>query len=97
MANHKLPESLNVFFQEVDPTQLDLTRDSETIIERTLRFGNRSELRWLFSYYGREHITAWIRDMGAYRLPERHIAFWCLLLDIEIPAPYPKRKALWPH
>ncbi len=95
MTSHKLPKSLNIFFQEVDPTQLDLARDAETIIERTLRFGNRSELRWLFSYYGQENIAAWIRDMGAYRLPKRHIAFWCLLLDIEIPQP--KRKSIWPH
>jgi hypothetical protein len=93
----KIPESLKIFFQEVDPSQLDLVRDAETIIERTLRFGNRTELRWLFNYYDRSRIIAWIRDLGEYRLPERHLVFWRLLLDIEAPSDPPKRKMVWPH
>lgn len=90
----KMPQSLNIFFQEVNPEQLDLKRDADTIIERTLRFGNRNELHWLFNYYGQQHITTWIKEMGAYRLPKRHLVFWCLLLEIVQP---PERKAVWPH
>jgi len=93
-AENKIPESLNIFFQEVDPARLDLRRDADTIIERALRFGNRTELRWLFNCYGQPRIRAWIQDMGAYRLPERHLAFWRLLLDIECQS---ERKAVWPH
>lgn len=93
---YKLPESLYIFFQEFDPVHLDLVRDAEIIIERTLRFGNRAELRWLFTYYGRQRIASWISDMGTYRLPKRHLSFWCLLLDIESLAQQ-ERKAIWPH
>jgi hypothetical protein len=92
----KIPGSLAVFFQEVELDQLDLDRDAAIIMERTLRYGNRVELRWLFARYGRTAIADWIREMGAYRLPERHLAFWCLLLDIETVA-RPQRKAIWPH
>ncbi len=93
----KMPESLYIFFQEFDPAQLNLNRDADTIIERTLRFGNRVELRWLFAFYGQPRIIAWVRDMGEYRLPERHLSFWYLLLDIEAPVRQVKRKAIWPH
>ena len=92
----RIPSSLAIFFQEVDFAQLDLDRDAAIIMERTLRFGNRAELRWLFANYGRTAIADWIREMGVDRLPERHLAFWRLLLDIE-PASRPRRKAIWPH
>ena len=91
-----IPSSLAIFFQEVDFSHLDLARDATIIMERTLRFGNRTELRWLFAHYGRAPIANWIREMGEFRLPERHLSFWCLILDIE-PVPQPKRKAAWPH
>ena len=93
----KIPESMTIFFQEIDPAQLNLTRDADTIIERTLRFGNRAELRWLFACYGRPRIAAWVRDMGESRLPERPLAFWRLLFDLETPVHQPQRKAAWPH
>lgn len=93
----KIPESMTIFFQEIDPAQLDLSRDADTIIERTLRFGNRAELRWLFACYGQPRIAAWVRDMGQYRLPERPLAFWRLLFDLDPAAYQPDRKALWPH
>jgi len=91
-----IPSSLAVFFQEIDFDQLDLARDATIIMERTLRFGNRTELHWLFAQYGRAPISDWIREMGEYRLPERQLTFWRLLLDIE-PVPQSRRKAVWPH
>ena len=94
--SYELPESLYIFFQELNPAHLDLVRDSEIIIERTLRFGNRAELRWLFAHYGRQRIASWVSDMGIYRLPKRHLSFWCLLLDIEAPVQH-ERKAIWPY
>lgn len=92
-----IPESLLVFFQEVAPAQLDVTRDAETIIERTLRFGNRAELRWLFHFYGRSRLAAWLRNQGEYRLPEPQLTFWRLILDIETPPHQSEKKAIWPH
>ena len=43
------PGSLAPFFQEYDLAHLDLERSAATIIERTLQYGNREEIRWLFS------------------------------------------------
>jgi hypothetical protein len=43
-----IPSSLAPFFQEYSLEQLDLQEAANTIIERTLRFGNRTELHRLF-------------------------------------------------
>lgn len=77
-----IPSTLAPFFQEYDLTQLDPQRDAATIIERTLRFGTRAELRWLFHTYSREQIADWVRRWGKYALPEPHLSFWRLFLDI---------------
>jgi Family of unknown function (DUF6922) len=77
-----IPPTLAPFFQEYDLKQLDPQRDSATIIERTLRFGTRQELYWLFHLYPRTHITAWVKAWGRYALPEPHLTFWRLLLEL---------------
>ncbi len=77
-----IPESLAPFFQEYDLASLDLQRSAATIIERTLQYGNRAEIRWLFHVYSREEIAAWIRQWGSYGLPEPHLTFWKLVLDL---------------
>jgi len=81
-SNIEIPPSLAPFFQEYVLSQLDPERGADTIIERTLRFGNRLELRWLFSVYSREKIADWVRRWGKYGLPEPHLTFWRLVLDL---------------
>jgi hypothetical protein len=78
-----IPSSLAPFFQEYSLEQLDLQEAANTIIERTLRFGNRTEIRWLFDTYTREEISGWVRRWGHYGLPEPHLSFWRLVLDIK--------------
>jgi hypothetical protein len=78
-----IPSTLAPFFQEYDLTQLRIQQDSSTIIERTLRFGTRSELRWLFSTYSLEQVNQWVLNWGRFGLPEPHLSFWKLILDIE--------------
>jgi hypothetical protein len=77
-----VPPSLAPFFQEHDIARLNPERDAFTIIERTLQFGNRSELRWLFKTYSRNQITDWVRRFGKDRLPQPHRTFWHIILDI---------------
>ncbi|MDP2778585.1 MAG: hypothetical protein Q8O48_13175, partial [Anaerolineales bacterium] len=67
-----IPHTLAPFFQEYEFSKLSPQKDSHTIIERTLQFGNRSEIRWLFTVYSREQITAWIRQFGKDKLPQPH-------------------------
>jgi len=77
-----IPPSLAPFFQEYDLSLLNPEKDSFTIIERTLQFGNRSELRWLFTIYSLKQIRDWVRYFGKDCLPQPHLNFWQLILDI---------------
>jgi hypothetical protein len=77
-----IPSTLAPFFQEYDLPYLDPKRDSATIIERTLQFGNRVELRWLFAQYPHAQITDWVRHFGRDRLPDPHRTFWQVILEI---------------
>jgi hypothetical protein len=76
-----IPATLAPFFQEYDLAQLSQEHDAATIIERTLRYGTRAELRWLFSTYSRAEIATWVKEWGRYGLPAPHLTFWLLVLD----------------
>jgi hypothetical protein len=78
----RIPDSLLPFFQEYDPAQFELERSAGTIIERVLQFGNRSEIRWLFSTYSHQRVADWVNQWGSYALPEPHLTFWRLVLDL---------------
>jgi hypothetical protein len=82
-AMQALPSSLAPFFQEYDIAHLNPEECSFTIIDRTLQFGNRSELRWLFRTYSRKQIRDWVRRFGKDRLPQPHLAFWQIVLDLD--------------
>lgn len=77
-----IPLTLAPFFQEYDIAKLNLQTDSHTIIERTLQFGNQTELRWLFMVYSQEQITAWVTRFGEDKLPQPHRTFWQIVLEI---------------
>jgi hypothetical protein len=79
----EIPHSLAPSFQEYDVGSLDPDQAASTIIERTLRYGSRAELRWLFVRYPRPVIADWVRRWGRYALPAPHLAFWKLLLQLE--------------
>jgi hypothetical protein len=82
VAYPPIPPSLAPFFQEYDLAQLDVQRSVNTIIERVLQFGNRAEIRWLFSVYSRQQVAEWVRQWGQYALPEPHLTFWRLILNL---------------
>ena len=94
----RIPASLRPCFQEYDFEQLDPTQHADLIIERTLAYGNRSELRWLFSRYGRPRLAGWVQRLGARRLPWRRYNLWCVLLDLP-PARRlrPEGRRIWPY
>ena len=83
MPSRTIPISLAPFFQEYDLRHLHIERDASTIIERTLRYGTRAELRWLFSIYPHEKIKDWFQKWGKYGLPEPHYSFWKLILQLD--------------
>ncbi len=89
-----LPRSLQFAFQEYDLEMLDPHEHAFTVIERTLAYGNRAELRWLFAQYGLEHLAAWVREAGWQRLPRHRLTLWASYFDL---SNLPKRKGVWPH
>jgi len=60
-----IPRSLAPFFQEYDVDQLEPKEHSRLIIERTLAYGDRRELRWLFDRYGKGALREWVQASGA--------------------------------
>ena len=82
-STSNIPLSLAPFFQEYDLDCLDLERSASTIIERVLQYGNRVEIHWLFSVYSPHKVSAWVRQWGSDALPEPHLTFWLLALDIQ--------------
>jgi len=77
-----IPSTLAPFFQEYDLAKLNPQKDSHTIIERVLQFGNRTEIRWLFNTYPEKEIANWVRQFGKDKLPQPHRAFWQVVLDV---------------
>ncbi|MBS1248672.1 MAG: hypothetical protein MAG431_00231 [Chloroflexi bacterium] len=86
-SSTSVPQSLEPFFQEYDLTNLDVRRSAATIIERVLQFGNRAEIHWLFQTYSRSQVADWVRQWGHYALPEPHLTFWRLVLDVSETLP----------
>jgi hypothetical protein len=91
-----IPRSLAPFFQEYDLDHLDTTEHSSLIIERTLAFGDRRELRWLLNRYGKSALREWVRASGARRLPWRRYNMWCVLMGLP-PAQRAERRGVWPY
>jgi hypothetical protein len=77
-----IPQSLAPFFQEYDIAKLIPENDSHTIIERVLQFGNRAEIKWLFSVYPETEISNWVRTFSKDKLPQPHRAFWRIIFEI---------------
>jgi len=84
-VSRQIPASTAPFFQEYHFGDLDAEKDAALVLERILAFGNREELSWLFSFYGREKIKVWVGENGLRRLPYRRYNMWCVLLDLPRP------------
>ncbi|MBV6451750.1 MAG: hypothetical protein MHPDNHAH_02497 [Anaerolineales bacterium] len=78
-----IPPTLAPFFQEYEFAKLAPGTAAPLIIERTLQFGSRAEIRWLFTQYTRPQITEWFRKYAKERLPNPHRAFWRIVLEIQ--------------
>lgn len=93
----EIPETLAPFFQEYNFANLNAERDVALVIERTLAFGNREELRWLFTRYGSARIRDWIQYDGARRLPLRAFLAWQTILEIPSAELSKPTRGVWAH
>ena len=90
-----IPETSRPFFQEYDFEQLDPQRDGDLVIERLLAYGNREEVRWLISHYGKVRVRGWLAETGVRRLPKRRYRLWCVVLDV--PASLRETAPIWQY
>jgi len=51
-------------FWDVDLTGLDQNKNNSLIIERVLSFGNLSEIKIIFDFYGKDTITNVVKRLG---------------------------------
>jgi len=91
-----IPVSLKPFFQEYNLEDLDIRRDADLIIQRTLEFGDWDEIRWLFQTYPHVRIRRFLREHGERWLKPVTFNYWCKLLGVRTwsPAPFGNRE-LW--
>jgi hypothetical protein len=93
-----IPAGLKPHFQEYDLQALELDRDANLIIQRTLEYGTWDEVRWLFSTYGDRRIRAFVRERGERLLSRVTLNYWRKLLRIRRwrHSPFPTAKGeLW--
>jgi hypothetical protein len=96
--SNQIPAGLKPYFQEYDPSQLDLRRDANLIIQRGLEFGTWDEIRWLFKTYGSRRIRLFLREHGQRWLKPVTFHYWRKLLGIRKwkSSPFPTTKGeLW--
>jgi hypothetical protein len=89
-----VPLSLRAAFQEYKLEQLDPEEHRFTLIERTLAYGRREEVRWLFEHYGSDVLSEWVQDYGWRLLPRRRLLFWSTYFDLP---DLPQRQGAWTH
>jgi hypothetical protein len=82
------PPDLEWLFPEYNFDEMGLSSHQSVIIERVLEKGSWEQARWLFTTYGEETVTQWVRKHGFRMLSKRSFALWKLALDIkEIDVP----------
>ncbi len=93
-----IPRGLAPHFQEYDIEALDVDRDADLIIQRTLEYGTWDEVRWLFTVYDAGRIRAFVRERGERWLSRVAFNYWRKLLGIKSwqRSPFPTaRGELW--
>ena len=89
-----IPGGLRPHFQEYDPRTLELDRDANLIIQRTLEYGTWDEVCWLFSTYGGPRIRTFVRGRGERLLSPVTFNYWRKLLGVRRwhRSPFPTAK-----
>jgi hypothetical protein len=90
-----IPPGLKPYFQEYDTTQLDLNRDANLILQRTLEFGTWDELRWLFSVYSVKRIRTFLSEHGERWLKPVTFNYWRKLLHLRKWKKHPFADIAW--
>jgi len=94
MTLSDIPSGLRPHFQEYDVRTLDLDRDVNLIIQRTLEYGTWDEVRWLFGIYGGPRIRTFVQERGERLLSRVTFNYWRKLLGVRHwrHSPFPTAK-----
>jgi hypothetical protein len=95
---HEIPSGLKPHFQEYDMATVDLKRDANLVIQRTLENGTWEEIRWLFAAYGATRIRSFVREWGERLLSPVTFNYWRKMFRIRRwrRAPFVAEKsAVW--
>jgi len=98
MTPGNIPSGLAPHFQEYDVRTLDLDRDANLIIQRTLEYGTWDEVRWLFGVCGGRRIRTFVRERGERLLSCVTFNYWRKLLGVHRwrRSPFPTaREEVW--
>lgn len=92
--DHGIPAGLRPHFQEYDIRTLDIERDANLIIQRTLEHGTWEEVRWLFRTYGGSRIRSFVQERGERLLSRVTFSYWRKLFGIRRwrRSPFPTAK-----
>jgi len=96
--DHRIPPGLRPHFQEYDIRTLDIDRDVNLIMQRTLEYGTWEEVRWLFRTYGGPRIRTFVRERGERLLSGVTFNYWHKLFGIRRwrHSPFPTAKGeIW--
>jgi len=77
-----IPAGLTPYFHEYDPQTLDVDRDADLILQRTLEYGTWEEIRWLFGFYGGSRVRSFVQERGERWLCRVTFSYWRKLLEI---------------
>ncbi len=97
-VSREIPAGLKPYFQEYDTAALNLEKDANLIIQRTLDLGTWEDVRWLFRLYGKKRIRSFLRQHGERMLPPVVFYYWRKLLGLRKwrSSPFPTLKdELW--
>lgn len=87
-----IPSGLRPHFQEYDLSSLELDRDADLIIQRTLEYGTWDEIRWLVASYGVDRVRTFVRVRGERMLSRVTFNDWRKLIGTRRwrHSPFPK-------
>jgi hypothetical protein len=79
-----LPPFVARLLWDVDPSALDLGRDTSLLFERVMSRGSWEAMQWLRATYPQSALADYVRREGARRLSPRDRAYWALVCGVDI-------------
>lgn len=82
VRSQNIPNRYHKLFWDTDPSLLDLSSNSQAIIERVINVGDLSAISWLFSTYGLGEIVGVLKS--SYNISERAVRLWAEILNFQV-------------